>query len=147
MNTDLAGTTWIANFVYTRCSDICPMLMQKMSGLQDLIQKRGWHNLKLVTFSADPLNDTPETLKAYGDRFGVDDSEWLLLTGPLEEVEKSVIRGFKITMLKQSTDLDSFSILHGDQFVLVDAHGKIRGYYSQSDMQKLEKGIEQLLRE
>ena len=64
----LEGKVWVANFIFTRCPNICPKFTAKMGTLQDR-SKAQLPALKLVSFTVDPENDTPEVLAAYGEKF------------------------------------------------------------------------------
>lgn len=121
---DLLGKVWVANFIYSGCGDVCPMLTQKMKGLQEATAESGG-GIRLVSFTVDPENDTPERLKSYAEAFQADPERWFFLTGPMEEIEKTVVGGFKMGMEKSS----AFQIMHGERFVLVDQQGRIRGFF------------------
>ncbi|MFM8270351.1 MAG: SCO family protein, partial [Pseudomonadota bacterium] len=79
-----------------------------------------------VSISVDPEHDSPEVLKKYGDKFGVDWNRWHFLTGPLETISEVVVKGFKVVLLREAKDL--MDITHGEHFVLVDKQGYIRAY-------------------
>lgn len=138
---DLRGHAWVANFIYTRCSAACPMLTAKMKRLQDRFASEGLPDARLVSFSVDPERDHVDELAAYADGFGAKDETWRFLTGPLAEVEHTVVRGFKIAMGKVPAPADeqaprpgeAFEILHGEHMVLVDGRGRIRGYFTADD--------------
>ncbi len=106
--------------------------------------------LRILSFSVDPERDTPEKLKEYGKLFEVNPNYWSFLTGDVNQITKTVVEGFKISMKKISTaspnpegeNLGDFDVIHGEKFVLVDASGQIRGYYD-SDR----AGITQLIRD
>jgi protein SCO1/2 len=57
-NQELAGQIWIADFVYTSCGGICPIMTGKMRKLQDMLPAE----IRLVSFSVDPDVDTPAVL-------------------------------------------------------------------------------------
>jgi protein SCO1 len=125
----LRGAPWVANFVFTRCPTACPLLSAKFKALQQQVQRPG---LRFVSISVDPAHDTPQVLAAYAARFGADPARWLFLTGPLAEIEKTVVEGFKIHIGEPAPSDDDptlVEIMHGEHFVLVDAGGVIRGYY------------------
>jgi protein SCO1/2 len=137
---DLRGRVWIANFVFTSCPTVCPKLTRRMQE----IQHRGRHlgdGLRLVTFTVDPEVDTPEVLAAYAKEHHAG-ARWTFLTGPLGEIETTVVKGFKIAMGKEEASPGIFSIFHGERLVLVDQAGAIRGYYEADDA-----GITQILRD
>lgn len=125
----LDGKVWVANFMFTSCPDICPMLTTKMAALRDRL-RRHREQVRYVSFSVDPATDTPEVLKRYADKHGVNHDDWLFLTGPLEDIEDVVVGGFKqaIQPLPEQEGKPP-NILHGSHFVLVDGQGRIRGFY------------------
>lgn len=127
----LEGRVTIANFIFTNCPTICPMLTQKAKGLQERTAGTG---VRLVSFSVDPEVDTPAVLKAFGTRFGADFSRWSFVTGPKEAIERAVVDGFKVGLSRErraapATEPDVWDIVHGEHFVLIDRDGRIRGYY------------------
>jgi protein SCO1/2 len=136
---DLAGRVWVASFIFTSCPSICPKLMAELAKIQAELRAADLP-VRIVSFSVDPVSDTPEKLAAYGRRFGADPSRWTFLTGPLGQVEDAVKRGFRLAMERTVTrvkdergERDLFDIVHGSRFVLVDGGGGIRGYYEADD--------------
>ena len=140
---DLLGRVWIADFVFTSCSDACPRLQGKMKSLQDrLVPPEQGGNIGLLSISVDPERDTPEKLKQYGETFGARPGLWRSLTGDQTEVERTVVKGFHTAMAKvprENADphLEAFEIMHGERLVLVDRLGRIRGYYDADDRDRL----------
>jgi len=139
---DLLGKVWVADFVFTSCSDACPRLTQRMRSLQDRLDPHG--RVGLLSISVDPERDTPEKLRAYGEAYGARGDQWRFLTGSPTEVQRTVVKGFKMAMAKvpaqdqvrESDDelrAQAFDILHGDRMVLVDSDAHIRGYYVADD--------------
>jgi len=140
---DLLGRVWIADFVFTSCSDACPRLQAKMKKLQDrLVPPEQGGNIALLSISVDPERDTPEKLRQYGETFGARKGLWRSLTGDQQEVERTVIRGFHTAMAKvpregADSHVAAFEIMHGERLVLVDRMGRIRGYYDADDRDRL----------
>jgi protein SCO1 len=124
---ELRGKPWVAAFMFTRCPTICPRITRRMRELQIEAKAQGVP-LRLVSFSVDPENDTPEVLRAYAERFGVDQASWSFLTGKLEVVQKTAVDGFKMA-LENSPGAEPESILHGSHLVLIDSQLDLRGYY------------------
>lgn len=138
---NLRGRVWIADFIFTSCPIVCPKLTKRMGE----IQHRGRHlgeALRLVTFTVDPENDTPEVLAAYARANRVSSHRWTFLTGPLDDIEATVVKGFKMAMGKEEQAPGLFGIFHGERLVLVDQAGAIRGYYDADDA-----GVTQILRD
>lgn len=127
---ELRGTPWVANFIFTRCPSVCPMLTAKFKALQGKLDPSD--DVSFVSFTVDPEHDTPEVLAAYADKFGADPARWRFLTGPMATIEKTVVKGFKMHIgdpEPHKEDPSLIDIMHGEHFVLVDRDGVIRGYY------------------
>lgn len=136
---------WIANFIFTSCPTVCPLLTAKMARLQEQTKEQG-DALRLVSFSVDPYTDTPAVLKEYGAKFGQDPARWTFLTGPYTDIERAIQDGFKIAIDRQEPDEGGFyDIVHGEHFVLVDATGQLRGYY-RSEAPELERLVRDAVR-
>jgi protein SCO1/2 len=135
---DLRGKVWVADFVFTSCSDACPRLTAKMRSLQDRLDRGG--RIGLLSITVDPERDTPAKLAEYAKMSGANDDMWRFLTGDPVDVERTVVKGFHVAMGKVPAPAEgdelraqAFDIMHGDRFVLVDAHARIRGYYVADD--------------
>ena len=128
----LHGKPWIANFIFTRCPTICPMFTAKMAEVQTRVKADGL-DVHLVSFSVDPAFDSPEVLAAYAKEHGADPARWTFLTGDPEAIRAAVVTGLKIAAQPVGPDQDLASVFHGSHFVLVDAEGRVRGYYDSAD--------------
>ena len=128
---DLVGQVWVADFIFTSCQTMCPVLTEKLAE----IGKRARHlgpTFHLVSFSVDPERDTPERLKAYAAAHGADAHKWSFLTGSMESVQHAVVDGFKIGVDRHKTADDFWDIVHGEHLVVVDRRLQIRGYFDAS---------------
>ncbi|HVG28206.1 MAG TPA: SCO family protein [Pyrinomonadaceae bacterium] len=86
--TDLVkGKLVIINFVFTSCTNVCPMQGANFAKLQAALGDRLGRDISLISVSTDPLVDTPERLKAWGARFGAKPG-WTLVTGERDEMDK-----------------------------------------------------------
>nr|WP_034293201.1 MULTISPECIES: SCO family protein [Bacillus] len=122
----LENKIWIANFIFTNCSTVCPPMTSNMAKLKQMAEKEKL-DVKFVSFSVDPDLDTPKKLKDYGMKFSKDLSNWSFLTGySQQEIEKIAKEGFKILVEKEP---NSDQVSHGTYFYLVDQEGKIARYY------------------
>lgn len=125
---ELAGSVWVANFIFTRCVSICPGLTEAMSRLDRRYAEAGI-DVRLVSVSVDPDHDTPEVLAAYGREHGIDPRRWTLLTGAQEPLRELVQQGFRTAMGIPEATGNLVDVAHSGKFVLVDGQGRIRGYY------------------
>lgn len=133
--TELRGSIWIADFIYTSCTDTCPLQTAEMAKLQnEFLTKPG---VNLVSFSVDPDKDTPPVLADYSERFNADRNRWLFLTGDKKQITALVQNGFHLSAATAPDDAEL--ILHSPRFVLVDRQAQIRGYYDSRDQAALHR--------
>ena len=138
-NKDLAGKVWVAEFFFTSCPGICPVMMTQMSRLVEAY--KDYPEVHFVGFSVDPQTDTPERMAEYLTRYGGNPERWHLLTGPIELVQRLSEEDFKLGSVNTPAE-------HSSRFALVDQKGRIRGYYDGLDpasVDDLEAAIPALL--
>ena len=138
----LDGKIWVADFIFTTCPEVCPMMTERMNHLQTwLLNERLGDKVHLVSISVDPDRDTPAVLQKYGETAHARPQLWTFLTGPQQQIEDAVVRGFKQAVVKEKDDSqqDGFAIVHGTKFVVVDGKRQIRGFYDSNDAQSLEQ--------
>ncbi|MBW8349653.1 SCO family protein [Bacillus sp. IITD106] len=124
---DLKGKVWVADFVFTRCTSVCPPMTDNMSQLQQKVKDAGLKDVHFVSFSIDPEIDTPEALKEYGEAFGADFSTWHFLTGYTQaEIEDYGPKNFK-TIIKKPKNDDQ--VIHGVRFYVLNKNGEIISDY------------------
>jgi protein SCO1/2 len=124
---ELDGKILVVDFLYTSCSLTCPVVNRCMAQIQRLTTNQP--DVKLVSLTVDPRDDTVETLAKYGERFGADTNRWLLLTGEKTTLYDLIGNSF----LAQGPD-DPFNYMpgnfvHTERIALVDSHGRLRGYF------------------
>ncbi|MEO7909351.1 MAG: SCO family protein, partial [Roseiflexaceae bacterium] len=80
------GKILVANFIYTRCTDICSLLSTQMQFLQERLRQENLlgYQVQLLSFSVDPVRDTPAVLRSYAARHKANTDSWRFLTGPEE---------------------------------------------------------------
>jgi len=132
---DLAGSPWIADFIFTRCAASCPMMSMRLARLNRELPAD--LPVKLVSFSVDPDYDTPAVLERYAQSFSAP-ARWLFLTGRREEMFRLSKEGFKLAVDAGGGTVEE-PILHSTRFVLVDGQGRIRGYYEAFDEPSMKK--------
>jgi len=132
---NLKGNIWIADFIFTRCAGICPVMMGQMHQLQSDFTAR---DLRFVSITVDPEHDTPTVLGQYGEQHGVDTNRWIFLTGDKDTVFTVAKDGFRLAT-KEAKSGEDEPILHSPHFVLVDRKGQIRGYYNGTDAESVDQ--------
>jgi protein SCO1 len=144
-SSSLKGAPYIADFFFTTCRTICPLLTSKMVQLQRLLPGAG---IRFVSFSVDPENDTPPVLSAYASQWNSEERRWILLSTD-DRTLPVTAAGFHITAMKTGSPTDLDPIVHSGVFVLVDADGVVRGVYDselRSDFQALVRDARTLAR-
>src|SRR2546423_524621 len=119
---ELRGSVWIADFIFTHCSSVCPILTAKMVQVQRAIRDP---RIRFVSFSVDPDRDTPDALREYARRWAPDETRWTLLATTKQSLA-AVVAGMKTFVQPQS---DPDAELHTSEFFLVDGQGRLRGLY------------------
>ena len=128
-NADLRGNVWIADFVFARCSGPCPTLSARMQSLQSALVDHA--EVKLVTFTLDPINDTPSVMADYAKRFHADPSRWWFLTGDDEAAMHDLVeKGLKQTVIPAQDDRP---IIHSVYILVIDRAGRIRSAHDGLD--------------
>ncbi len=122
----LRGHVWIANFMFTSCTSICPLLTTHVANLQRRLADT---DVRFVSITVDPEVDTPATLAAYAERHGADPERWSFLTGPTQEVRRVVVEILHGRMGQPDDRRPGFDIAHSGKLLLVDRHGVVRGQY------------------
>ncbi|MFE8697910.1 SCO family protein [Cytobacillus sp. FJAT-53684] len=122
---DLIGKAWLANFVFTQCTTVCPPMTANMAKLQKKLKEEKV-KFNIISFSVDPERDKSEILKEYGDRYEADYSTWNFLTGYSEDEIKAIAKNFK-TLAEKEEGTDQF--IHSTKIFLINGEGKIvKGY-------------------
>jgi protein SCO1/2 len=131
---DLKGKVWIADFIFTNCGGTCPMMTDQMRKLKDALPA----GIRMVSITVDPDRDTPKALAAYAAERGAARDRWLFLTGEKQALYDLCVKGFKLP-IDDSSGTPAEPIAHSTRFVLVDKQGEIRGYYSATENEDLNR--------
>lgn len=122
---DLKGKIWIASFVFTRCTMGCPQVTATMQSLQKDLDLAETDDLRLVTFTVDPENDTLDKLKKYAETYRAHGTKWLFLTGKEKVVRPLLQDGFKITANKRDNPKPGDEFDHSTKIFVIDKKGRV----------------------
>lgn len=123
---DLSGDWWISYFSYTHCTTVCPRTTDNMVGIQEALKNEGL-TPRIISFSIDPENDTPEILQQYAKDYGADLQTMTFLTGyDFEEIRDLSVTTFKAVLEKGALDQRSHSFF----FYLINPDGEIVKQYN-----------------
>ena len=122
--TDLRGKVVAVTFIYTLCTNTCPVLTPMMSFVQDQLGADFGAKIAFVSITVDPERDTPQVLKEYAQAFGANLEGWFFLTGPSDVIE-DVRRRYGVFALKSANgDVD-----HAFLTSIIDRRGILRVQY------------------
>jgi protein SCO1/2 len=136
-STQMKGKITIVDFFFTSCPSICPVMSTEMERVDDAF--RNDKDVQIYSISIDPEFDTPEILASYAQKHLATPDKWFFLTGDKSEIYNLARCGFILPTLDGMGDPEEF--IHSDKFVLVDELGRIRGYYSGTNREEVDKLI------
>ena len=130
---DLRGKVWIADFIYTSCTDTCPLQTGMMAKLQE--EYRAKPEVRLVSVTVDPERDTPQNLSLYATRHHADVKRWFFLTGQRDRIIRLIQDGFHLSVAALPNGAEQSGMIpHSPRFVLIDKDARIRGYYDSREL-------------
>ena len=143
---DFQDKIYIADFFFTRCQTICPIMALNMSDLQ----KNYLYDdeIKFLSHSVTPIMDSVPVLRAYADKNGAVNGKWEIATGDKKQIY-ALARKSYFAVLDEG-DGGEQDFIHTEQFILIDKKGQIRGFYDGTDkeeMNRIYKDIEILKKE
>ena len=124
---DFAGNMVMVNFFFTRCNATCPPMMRNLADVNDQFSDR--EDIKIISFTVDPENDSTTVLRQYADDMGLrrNNRKWYLANlGSTAETVRIAQEGFKLPT--DEADGDN-TIMHSRFVALLDTAGVIRNYY------------------
>ena len=126
INDSLNGNIYIANFFFTLCPTICPVMTKNMAYVQSKLSV--YPNIKFLSHTVDPLNDTPERMLNYvaelkNKNVNISLSNWDFVTGEKDELY-TIAQSYFVNVSMDSLAPGGF--LHSEYFVLVDKEGRVR---------------------
>jgi len=146
---DYKDKIYVADFFFTTCQTICPIMTDNMEKIQKEIMNDD--EVMLLSHSVTPDIDTVEQLKKYAIKKGVNDKKWNLVTGDKGEIYRLARKSY--LAVKDDGMPDDYGMVHTENFMLIDKKGQIRGYYDGTktedittllnDIKKLKKEYEE----
>jgi len=122
----LRGKLVVLDFIYTHCTDVCPLVTANLARVQRDLIARGWwvRDVVFVSVTTDPVRDTPAVLRTYARRYQADPSGWYFLTGTAKTLA-AVYKAYGIHVRPSGAGLQEHSL---PVFVL-DRRGTVLGAY------------------
>lgn len=137
---DIEGKIHIANFIFTSCGSICPVMTNNMKAVQETFKNND--GVVILSYSVTPWIDSIPRLKSFAANHDITSLNWHLLTGSKGEIYRLARQSYfaeeDLGFSKDSTDF-----LHTEHILLVDKSKRIRGIYNGT----LQLEIEQLIKD
>lgn len=135
---DYKGKIYIADFFFTTCPTICPIMTMNMASIQDKIGD----DVLLLSHSVTPTIDSVAQLKKYALEKGVDDTKWNLVTGDKKQIYELARKSY--LAVKTDGDGGPYDMIHTENFILVDKERRIRGFYDGTKTEDMEQLLNDL---
>jgi protein SCO1/2 len=133
----LNGNIYVADFFFTTCPSICPIMHRNMLNVYN--EFKNVSDFKIISHTIDPKHDSVAVLKKYADKLGIKGNEWWLLQGKKEETYQLGEKNYLVAVKQDNGTPGGF--VHQGWFVLVDKQKRIRGYYDGTDEKQVSKLI------
>ena len=131
---------YVADFFFTTCQDICPIMTKNMYQLQEELKND--NNILFLSHTVMPEIDTVEQLKKYAIENKIDESRWNLVTGDKKQIYDLARKSY---LAVEDVEFGEFDMIHTENFMLIDKQKQIRGFYdgtNTEEIQRLLKDIE-----
>ena len=132
---DYKDKIYVADFFFTTCQTICPIMTGNMSEIQKAIM--GYDDVMLLSHSVTPKIDSVAQLKRYALEKGVNDRKWNLVTGDKKQIYELARKSY--LAVKTNGNGDEYDMIHTENFILVDKKRQIRGFYDGTDPKDIER--------
>lgn len=139
-NTTYKDKIYVADFFFTTCPTICPIMTENMVTIQKAILNDD--EVMLLSHSVTPVIDSVAQLKKYALKKGVNDAKWNLVTGDKKQIYELARKSYMA--VKTDGDGGPFDMIHTENFMLIDKERRIRGTYDGTNPEEIEKLLNDL---
>jgi protein SCO1/2 len=131
---------YIADFFFTTCQTICPIMTDHMYQIQKEIINDD--EVMLLSHSVTPKIDSVAQLKRYAKKKGVIDRKWNLVTGDKKQIYELARKSY--LAVKTDGNGDEYDMIHTENFMLIDKKRQIRGFYDGTDPEEIDRLLKDL---
>jgi len=129
------GKIYIADFFFTTCPGICPIMKDNMIDLQEEFLDDD--QVYLLSHTVTPEIDSVSVLKDYSIEKGVLDYKWNMVTGDKKQIYELARKSYLV-----AEDIETsfeYDMIHTENFVLIDPERRIRGFYDGTDKESIKQ--------
>lgn len=137
---DYEGKIYVADFFFTTCQSICPIMTTNMVAIQNAFLNNP--KVMILSHTVTPEIDSVSVLKKYAVKKGVVDSKWNLVTGDKKVIYSMARKSYLAVKLGKPNEL--YDMVHTENFVLVDAQRRVRGFYDGTKKEDIDRLIEDI---
>ena len=137
---DYKNKIYVADFFFTTCQTICPIMTDHMKEIQERLQDES--DVLLLSHTVTPQIDSVPRLKKYAIDKGVNDAKWNLVTGDKKQIYDLARKSYLAA--KSDGDGGPYDMVHTENFVLVDKKKRIRGFYDGTKQEEIDRLLEDI---
>ncbi len=137
-NKNLDGNIYVADFFFTTCPTICPIMQRNMLDVYNAFKDSA--GVKIISYTIDPQHDSVPVLKKYADKLGIAGSTWWLLQGHKNETYQ-IAKSYLVSVQEKNP---AGEYIHDGFFILIDKKKRVRGTYDGTDPKEVSKLIEDI---
>jgi protein SCO1 len=137
---DYEGKIYVADFFFTTCGSICPIMTTNMVDVQKAFLNN--NKVMLLSHTVFPETDSVPVLKKYALKKGVDDHKWNLVTGNKKAIYTLARKSYLAVKLGKPSEL--YDMVHTENFVLVDMKRRVRGFYDGTKKEEIKRLIDDI---
>jgi len=137
---DYKNKIYVADFFFTTCQTICPIMTDNMAEIQKDILKDD--EVMLLSHSVTPKIDSVAQLKRYAIKKGVNDTKWNLVTG--DKIDIYALARKSYLAVKTYGNGDEYDMIHTENFMLIDKKRQIRGFYDGTNPEEIARLIKDI---
>jgi protein SCO1 len=137
-NKNLDGNIYVADFFFTTCPTICPIMQRNMLNVYNAFKDST--GVKIISYTIDPQHDSVPVLKKYADKLGVAGNTWWLLQGHQNETYQ-IAKSYLVSVQEKNP---AGEYIHDGFFILIDKKKRVRGTYDGTDPKEVSKLIEDM---
>ncbi len=137
---DYEGKIYVADFFFTTCGSICPIMTRNMVDVQKAFLKNP--KVMILSHTVMPDVDSVPVLKKYALEKGVVDAKWNLVTGDKKDIYSMARKSYLAVKLGKPSEL--YDMVHTENFILVDAKRRVRGFYDGTKKEEIQRLIDDI---
>lgn len=137
---NLTGKIYVADFFFTSCPSICPVMQRNMLTVYNTFKSAG--DVKILSYTIDPKYDSVKVLKKYADKLGIKGNMWWLLQGKKEATYELASKSYLVSVRADNTVPGGY--VHQGYFVLVDKQQRVRGAYDGTNPQQVAQLVDDI---